>query len=177
MKILKAAALLSLVAAECSWNEHNKEGSKEKQISAYLPNSSIKIVLISKLILQFYLILIILTSNKPKRCDDIAFSMHKTNSWVCRDCFNYRYVRFSRTNPYIFILEQNSIMQILLGGGPTRTSSISPSTSPSVSSLQRIQSRMQCFTVPRQLGNKHTSSTSKLISILATIESTLISVS
>ena len=41
--------------------------------------------------------LIVLTSNKPDRCDDIAFSMHKTNSWVCRDCFNYRYVWFSRT--------------------------------------------------------------------------------
>jgi len=50
MKILKAAALFSLVAAECSWTEHNK----------------------------------------PKRCVDIAFNMRKTNSWVCRDCFNYR---------------------------------------------------------------------------------------
>lgn len=50
MKILRAAALFSFVAAECTWNEHNK----------------------------------------PSRCVDIAFSMHKTNSWVCRDCFNYR---------------------------------------------------------------------------------------
>ena len=49
MKILRAAALFSLVAAECSWNEHNKERSKEKQISAYIVNFFLWIVFIIKI--------------------------------------------------------------------------------------------------------------------------------
>jgi len=50
MKIFRASSLLSLVAAECNWQLHQK----------------------------------------PKKCNDIEFTMEKTNSWVCRDCFNYR---------------------------------------------------------------------------------------
>jgi len=50
MKIFRASSCLSLVAAECNWQQHQK----------------------------------------PKRCKDIEFTMEKTNSWVCRDCFNYR---------------------------------------------------------------------------------------
>jgi len=56
MKIFRASSLLSLVAAECNWQLHQK----------------------------------------PKRCNDIEFTMEKTNSWVCRDCFNYR-VNFKTT--------------------------------------------------------------------------------
>ena len=44
MKILKAAALFSLVAAECSWTEHNKEGSRENFMSACFSKAVNKII-------------------------------------------------------------------------------------------------------------------------------------
>ncbi|CAG5102743.1 Oidioi.mRNA.OKI2018_I69.chr1.g445.t1.cds [Oikopleura dioica] len=27
---------------------------------------------------------------KPNRCNDVSYKMTKTNTWVCKDCFNYR---------------------------------------------------------------------------------------